>query len=97
MFLRKRSYLEKFDKILYLPIETHIREFHSKLYLAHQACQKGWRVVIGPEYDVNRLVKYLPSGVYFGIGFHSKLVKILKTLKNRGHSFISQDEEGLDR
>ncbi len=97
MFLRKRSYLEKFDKILYLPIETHIREFHSKLYLAHQACQRGWGVVIGPEYDVNRLVKYLPSGVYFGIGFHRKLVKILKTLKDKGHSFISQDEEGLDR
>ncbi len=97
MFLRKRAYLEKFDKILYLPIENHLREFHSKLYLAHQACQKGWVVVIGPEYDVNRLVKYLPSGVYFGIGFHRKLVKILKTLKNKGHSFISQDEEGLDR
>lgn len=97
MFLRKRSYLEKFDKILYLPIETHSREFHSKLYLAHQASQRGWVVVIGPEYDVNRLVKYLPTGVYFGVGFHRKLVKILKTIKKKGHSFISQDEEGLDR
>ena len=97
MFLRKRSYLEKFDKILYLPIETHLREFHSKLYLAHQACQRGWAVVIGPEYDVNKLVKYLPSGVYFGIGFHQKIVKVLKILKKKGHSFISQDEEGLDR
>ena len=97
MFLKKRSFLEKYKKILYLPIETHSREFHSKLYLAYQACQKGWVAIIGPEYDVKKLAQYLPSGVYFGIGFHRKSAKVLKKLKKSGHFVLLQDEEGLDR
>jgi surface carbohydrate biosynthesis protein len=97
MFLKKRSYFEKYNKILYLPIEIHSREFHSKLYLAHQACKRGWAVVIGPEYDVNKITKYLPSGVYYGIGFHDKASKISKNMKKFGHSVVLQDEEGLVR
>ena len=81
MFLKKRSILEKFNKILYLPLEIYSREFHSKLYLAYQACQKGWVVIIGPEYDVKKLAQYLPSGVFFGIGFHRKSANVLKKLK----------------
>ena len=80
MFLTKRSFLEKKDRILYLPIETFAREFHSKLYLAYLACQKDWTVVIGPEYDINKIIKYLPSGVYFGIGLHKKTKKVLSSL-----------------
>ena len=97
MFLRKRSFLEKYDKILYLPIELYSREFNSKLYFAFKAIQKGWTVVIGPEYDINNLAQQLPRGVYFGTGFHKKMSKIFKKLKKIGHIIISQDEEGLDR
>lgn len=97
MFLKRRSYFEKYDKILYLPIEIHSREFHAKLHLAFQASQKGWIVLIGPEYDVNILAKYMPPGVYFGNGFHNKAKKISKILKKSGHSIILQDEEGLVR
>ena len=75
MFLKKRSFFEKYDKILYLPIEIHSREFHAKLHLAFQASRKGWIVVIGPEYDVNKLAKYMPPGVYFGNGFIIKQQK----------------------
>ena len=97
MFLTKRSFLEKKDRILYLPIETFAREFHSKLYLAYLACQKDWTVVIGPEYDINKIIKYLPSGVYFGIGLHKKTKKVLSSIKKFGHIILTQDEEGLDR
>lgn len=97
MFLKRRSFFEKYEKILYLPIEIHSRELHAKLHLAYQACQRGWVVVIGPEYDVNKLAKYLPSGVYFGNGFHKKATKISKILKKSGHFVILQDEEGLVR
>jgi surface carbohydrate biosynthesis protein len=97
MFLKRRSFFEKCDKILYLPIEIHSREFHAKLYLAYQACQRGWTVLIGPEYDVNKLARYLPSGVYFGNGFHKKATRISRIMKKYGHSVILQDEEGLVR
>jgi len=97
MFLKKRSFFEKYDKILYLPIEIHSREFHAKLYLAYQASQRGWIVVIGPEYDVNKLAQFMPPGVYFGNGFHNKAKRISAVLKKSGHSIILQDEEGLVR
>lgn len=97
MFLKKRSFFEKYDKILYLPIEVHLREFHAKLYLAYQASKRGWIVIIGPEYDVNKLAQFMPPGVYFGNGFHNKAKRISSVLKKSGHAIISQDEEGLVR
>lgn len=97
MFLKRRSFFEKYDKILYLPIEIHSREFHAKLYLSYQASQRGWIVIIGPEYDVNKLARYMPPGVYFGNGFHNKATNISRILKKSGHKIILQDEEGLVR
>jgi len=97
MFLRRRSYFEKCSKILFLPIEIYSREFHAKLYLAYQASNRGWTVIIGPEYDLNSIVEYLPEGVYYGIGFHNKASKISKKIKKSGHVVVLQDEEGLVR
>ena len=97
MFLRKRSFLERYEKILYLPIEVYSREFNSKIYFAYRAIRRGWTVVIGPEYDINNLAQHLPYGVYFGTGFHKKMSKIFQKFKKFGHITISQDEEGLDR
>ena len=67
------------------------------MYLGYQACLKGWTVIIGPEYDVNKLVRYMPSGIYFGIGFHQKSKRTLKSFKDNRHIVLLQDEEGLDR
>ena len=97
MFLKRRSFFEKYNKILYLPLEIYSREYHAKLYLAYQASQRGWVIVIGPEYDINKIAQYMPPGVYFGNGFHNKAKEISKTLKKSGHNIILQDEEGLVR
>ena len=97
MFLKRRSFFDKYDKILYLPIEIYSRELHAKLHLSYQASKRGWVVVIGPEYDINKVVRYLPSGVYFANGFHKKATRVSKILKKSGHSIILQDEEGLVR
>ena len=97
MFLKRRSYFERAQKILYLPIEIHSREFHSKLYLARQASMLGWTVLLGPKYDVNLLAQYLPAGAYLGIGFHRAAATIGNKLKFCGHKIVSQDEEGLVR
>ncbi len=85
------------NKFLYLPIEIFTREFHSKIYLAHEAVQKGWTVLVGPKYDINPMMKYLPSGIYSGIGFHKSAAKLAKKIKSFGHKVFSQDEEGLVR
>ncbi|MAZ79983.1 MAG: hypothetical protein CMD72_04480 [Gammaproteobacteria bacterium] len=97
IFLRKNSFFKKKDKILYLPIEIHSREFHSKLYLANEACKSGWTVLLGPKYDINRITRYLPFGVYLGIGFHGAAANVAALMKDNGHFVLSQDEEGLVR
>ena len=93
----KKYFCFKNKLFLFLPIEIHSREFHSKLYLANYACQHGWNVLIGPEYEINNLALCFPRGVYIGIGFHNKASKICKIMKNYGHIVLSQDEEGLVR
>ena len=84
-------------KILYLPIEIHSREIHSRLFLAHAAVADGWDVVIGPRFELSALLEFLPSGVYLGIGFHTSAVKIAQKLKSVGHLIVSLDEEGMVR
>ena len=64
MFFKRHSFFEKYNKILYLPIEIYSRELHAKLYLAYEASKNGWIVVIGPEYDVNKLARYLPCAEF---------------------------------
>ena len=79
----KISLCNNSNKILYLPIEVFTREFHSKIYLAHEAVQQGWTVLIGPKYDINPMMKYLPVGIYSGIGFHKSAAKLAKKVKER--------------
>lgn len=84
-------------KILYLPIEIYSREFYSKLYLAFEASLKGYVVLIGPEYNINLFIKFLPKGFYLGNGFHLKASNFAKIAKSYGHIVLSHDEEGLVR
>ncbi len=97
MLFKRISLLNNKYKILYLPIEIYTREFHSKIYLAHEAAQRGWTVLIGPKYDINSMMKYLPKGIYSGIGFHKSAALLAKKFKSFGHKVFSQDEEGLVR
>ena len=83
--------------VLYLPIEIHSREIHSRLYLARTAALNGWCVVIGPRYELSELMQFLPRGSYLGIGFHSSAARIAQKLKNVGHKVFSLDEEGMVR
>ena len=64
MFFNK----EKKKKInLYLPIEGKAREFAPKVYLAIKAVKKDFRVHIGTQESINRIVntKKTFGGVYF--------------------------------
>lgn len=82
---------------MYLPIEIYSREIHSRLYLANEAAENGWNVVIGPRFELSALMEFLPAGVYLGIGFHTSASKIATKLKKCGHKIISIDEEGMVR
>lgn len=95
--MEKIKLLCRSANILYLPIEISSREFHAKLFLAHSAASQGWKVVMGPRFEVSKLAEILPAGVYLGIGFHTSAATIGRKLKKLGHRVISMDEEGLVR
>jgi surface carbohydrate biosynthesis protein len=52
-------------KILYLPIETIVRELDSKLLLAHRALSRGYTVIIGQKSNVFKAANKLGFGIYF--------------------------------
>jgi len=81
-------------KILYLPIETIVRELNARLLLAHQAVNRGYSVITGDKYNVYKAAEILKSGIYF---YKSHGVKNFpkKVSCDTEFKFISLDEEGL--
>lgn len=52
------------NKILYIPIETKVRELPSKLLLSYFALKRGFSIVIGKKGVVKKLVHSGASGIY---------------------------------
>jgi len=85
---------EKGQKInLYLPIEGKARELAPKIYLAFKAVKKNFRVHIGTQESINRVVesKTTFGGVYFFKG-GLDLNAVIKIKKKCSH-FVILDEE----
>ncbi|WP_446008844.1 surface carbohydrate biosynthesis protein [Candidatus Electrothrix sp.] len=53
------------DMDLIVPIETKVREFHAKAYLATVAAERGFKVCIGDARSIRRRLGWLPVGAYF--------------------------------
>ncbi len=51
-------------KILYLPLETIVRDLDPALLLAFHALQRGYRVVMGTKSEVQRFARHVGGGVY---------------------------------
>lgn len=82
-------------KYLYLPIESWVREFHSKLLLTLFAVEKNWIVIIGPKTSLlNRITKF-PKGTVLEFGLHKNNSVRFKKFNSLGHKIVSIDEEGI--
>ena len=63
---------KQMKKILYIPIETKVRELPSKLLLSYFALKRGFSIVIGKKV-VQKLVHSGASGIYLMKSGHSDL------------------------
>lgn len=83
------------SKILYVPVEIKVREFHAKILLAAEAARRGYDVVLGRKAEVMDLVRRWPNGVFMGLWAQENFLSFYKDLKARGFLSVVMDEEGL--
>jgi len=85
---------------VYFPIEVMAREFDAKILLAAGAVTRGFRVVIGHKFLVEKLALKDPGGgIYFNkAAIRPKLDKNFVHFQARGMKLVAQDEEaGITR
>ncbi|NIK12263.1 surface carbohydrate biosynthesis protein [Alkalibacillus almallahensis] len=86
----------KIKNWLYLPIEIKVRESDAKLLLAYYAAKKGYEVVIGDHYMVQKASHQLPQGIFFSKGYSRGVRKrVITDATSHGHKVVELDEEGL--
>jgi surface carbohydrate biosynthesis protein len=82
-------------KILYLPIETIVRELDARLLLAHQAVNRNYYVIIGQKHNVFKTAEILKSGIFFYKSHGADNFPREKKSDKVEFKYISLDEEGL--
>ena len=80
-------------KLLCIPVEFYQREFLIKLYLALNAAQRGFQVIIGEQNE--KIFKRVRDGIVI-FKDHSKWSEpLVKNAKDRGMKVAALDEEAL--
>lgn len=80
---------------LIIPVETKVREFDAKLYLACSAAEAGFDVMLGEQNYILQRLATLPRGFYFDKSVATAKIKSFSRLKKLGYRIISSCEEGL--
>lgn len=79
----------------YIAIETKSRELAAKVLLACVAAERGFEVYIGQKDYLDKIVRYLPRGIYLDKSAAITKLKKFRRLKADGHAIVVNDEEGL--
>ena len=82
------------SRILYVPIESRVREFDAKLLLSLFAVRAGFQVVIGPKWLFGVNVPRLPPGLFVFKTLNLLDAPAIQAFKKLGHVTIAWDEEG---
>lgn len=81
--------------VLYLPIEEKGREFDSKLLIAGAAAERGFTVVIGQVWGINRNLDRMPPGIVLFKGVNKIQHGNMLIAAQNGHRVAAIDEEAL--
>jgi surface carbohydrate biosynthesis protein len=81
--------------LLFLPIETKVREFQAKLLLSCYAAEAGFEVIIGEQVELSRRVKRMAFGIYIEKGLTPPKLENITQLHAVGHIPVAWCEEGL--
>lgn len=80
---------------LLIPMETKVREYHSKLLLGACATKAGFDVILGEQLELKRKLEFLPRGVMLEKGVTTHQADDLARSRSMGNRLIAWCEEGL--
>jgi surface carbohydrate biosynthesis protein len=83
----------KLAKILYCPMEIASRELDSRLLLAAIAAARGFEVVLGQKWLIERNIERMTPGVYLSKTLTVRDAKMLKRARAAGYITAAIDEE----
>lgn len=81
-------------KTVAIPIETKVREFDGKLWLGLNLVSRGYRVILGPHYEVTSTFDITEPDIYFTKDPGDPDINIFKRLRSAGISVCGLDTEG---
>ena len=81
--------------VLIIPIETKVREFVGKLFLAYTAAKAGYKVIFGDQSTIQNITDLLPRGFYLSKSVAATTKAQYTQLKKQGFTPVAWDEEGL--
>ncbi|MCK5545571.1 MAG: hypothetical protein KAI35_10160 [Desulfobulbaceae bacterium] len=85
----------KNERLIFIPVETKVREFHAKILLSCYAAEAGFSVILGMQTELLRMVKFQPRGVYVEKGVAPQKIPGTRLLKGLGNKVVAWCEEGL--
>ena len=82
-------------RLLFVPIETKVREFHGKLLFALLAAERGFDCVLGEQRLLRRVLPYLDHGLYIDKSVPDTRREWFGQCRAMGNRLAAWDEEGL--
>lgn len=83
------------ERLIFIPVETKVRELHAKILLSCYAAEAGFSVILGMQAELLWMVKFLPRGVYVEKGVATQKIPETRLLKGLGNKIVAWCEEGL--
>ncbi|MES1153026.1 MAG: hypothetical protein ABUL54_14080, partial [Dongia sp.] len=81
------------SRILYLPMEIASRELDSRLLIAAFALERGYEVVLGQKWLMERNLKAMPPGIYLSKTLTQRDAKFSARAGSLGYFVTAIDEE----
>lgn len=78
-----------------IPIETKVREFHSKLLLSCVLAERGCRVILGGALPIRGGLPVWPTGLFLDKSVSPSRARLFGEYKQWGHRIVAWCEEGL--
>ncbi len=79
--------------MLYLPMEIASRELDSRLLLAVLALKRGFEVVLGQKWLIERNVEAMPPGIYLSKSLTQRDARTMMRVKELGYVVAAIEEE----
>lgn len=82
-------------RILYLPIETVVRDLDASLLVAHEALKHNFQVIIGEKAEVKRAAQRIGSGIYIYKHWEALFPYRFDTHERKNFFYVGFHQEGI--